>query len=218
MTAWSLRREDVMPTKLFYELKEEKQKKIIGVAVSEFAAYGYVNSSTNRIVKNSGISKGSLFKYFVNKEDLYFFILDTVTAEFVASLGEKAIGLSRELFQRVLEYSALEFSWYIENPEKSKLIIGAFTKSDTEIYRKTTGRYGVKASDVYYKLLEDIDFSSFRWEKQKTIDILKWFLKGFNEDFLESVQIDNRSFEQLRDAYVRRLTGYLEILKSGLLK
>lgn len=207
-----------MPAKLFYELKEEKQKKIIGAALSEFAAYGYANSSTNRIVKNSGISKGSLFKYFVSKEELYFFILDTVTAEYVASLGERATGLPRELFQRVIEYAALEFSWYIENPEKSKLIIDAFTKSDTEIYRKTAGRYGVKESDVYYKLLEDIDFSGFRGEKKKTIDILKWFLKGFNEDFMEGVQIDNSSFEQLRDAYVRRLTDYLEVLKSGLLK
>lgn len=58
-----------MPKKLFFELKDEKRKKIIDTGISEFAKYNYNNSSTNRIVKDAGISKGSLFKYFESKED-----------------------------------------------------------------------------------------------------------------------------------------------------
>ena len=207
-----------MPTKLFVELNKEKQQKIINAGIAEFAAHGYINSSTNTIVKNCGISKGSLFEYFANREDLYFYILDIVTTELVESLQGKATSLSSELFQRVIEYSTLEFSWYIQNPEKSKLVISAFAKCDTEIYQKTVERYGMKEMDIYYKLLEDIDLSNFCWDRQKTIDILKWVLKGFNEEFLESVQLDNISFEDLRDEYVRRLREYLEVLKTGLLR
>lgn len=207
-----------MPAKLFFELNDEKQKVIVSAAIAEFAAYGFINASTNTIVKNSGISKGSLFKYFVNKEDLYFFILDTVTTELVESLEKEAITLSPDLFQRVIEYSSLEFSWYIRNHEKAKLIVNAFTKSDTEIYRKTADRYGIKETDIYYKLLETIDLRNFRWDKQKTIDILKWFLKGFNEDFSGPIASDSCSFEYLQKEYVRRLTEYMEILKNGLLK
>ncbi|MCC0708554.1 TetR/AcrR family transcriptional regulator [Clostridioides sp. ES-S-0190-01] len=207
-----------MPTKLFFELNEDKQRNIISVGISEFATYGYTNSSTNRIVKSSGISKGSLFKYFSTKEELYFFILDTVTADFIESLEKKTIAISPELFQRIIEYSALEFSWYIQNPEKAKLLIGAFTRSDTEIYQKTIERYSIKEFDVYDNLVKDIDLSNFRWHKQKTIDILKWFLKGFNDSFLVSTQIDNYSFEHIQNEYVKSLTEYLEILKMGLLK
>ncbi|MCC0636618.1 MULTISPECIES: TetR/AcrR family transcriptional regulator [unclassified Clostridioides] len=207
-----------MPTKLFFELNEDKQRNIISVGISEFATYGYTNSSTNRIVKSSGISKGSLFKYFSTKEELYFFILDTVTADFIESLEKKTIAISPELFQRIIEYSALEFSWYIQNPEKAKLLIGAFTRSDTEIYQKTIERYSIKEFDVYDNLVKDIDLSNFRWDKQKTIDILKWFLKGFNDSFLVSTQIDNYSFEHIQNEYVKSLTEYLEILKMGLLK
>lgn len=207
-----------MPTKLFFELSTDKQRRIIDVGVSEFSHYGYENSSTNRIVKKSGISKGSLFKYFPTKEDFYFFILDTVTIELTEALEKKATSLSTELFQRVIEYSALEFSWYINNPEKSKLVIQAFSKRDTDIYRKTIERYGIMESDIYYKLLENVDLSNFRWDRQKTIDILKWFLKGFNEDFLAHVQDDNSSFEYLHHKYVQSLTEHMEILKNGLLK
>lgn len=207
-----------MPTKLFFELNGNKKQTIISTAITEFSTCGYTNASTNTIVKKAGISKGSLFKYFVGKEDLYFFILDTVTAELIENLNKQTPTLSPELFQRVIEYSALEFSWYAQNPEKSKLIIDAFKKSDTEIYRKTANRYELKDSDIYYKLLENIDLSNFRWEKQKTIDILKWFLKGFNENFLEHIQNESYSFEHLHNEYVRNLTEYMEILKTGLLK
>lgn len=207
-----------MPTKLFFELNESKQRKIINVGITEFATYGYTNSSTNRIVKSSGISKGSLFKYFSCKEELYFFILDLVTTELVENLEKKTTDLSTELFQRIIEYSILEFTWYIQNPEKAKLIIGAFTKSNVDIYGKTIERYNIKEFDIYYGLLENVDLSNFRWDKQKTINILKWFLKGFNEDFLENAQCNIHSFEDIRNEYLRNLTEYMEIVKIGIIK
>lgn len=207
-----------MPTKLFFALDEDKQKRIVSVGISEFAAYGYINSSTNRIVKCSCISKGSLFKYFCSKKELYFFILDTVTAEFTDSLCKQANSLSSDLFQRVIEYSVLEFSWYIRNPEKAKLIITSFVKSDTEIYHEVVERYGTSAVSIYDGLVNDIDSSDFRWDRQKTIKILKWFLKGFNENFLGDIEIALHSFEYIQNEYVKSLTEYMEIIKSGILR
>ena len=206
-----------MPTRLFFELSTDKKAQIVDAGISEFSEYGYENSSTNRIVKKSGISKGSLFKYFPTKEDLYFFLLDTVTTELTESLEKDAAALSTKLFQRVIEYSILEFSWYIKNPEKSRLVIGAFAKRDTEI-RKTIERYGIMESDIYYKLLEEVDLSNFRCDRQKAVDILKWFLKGFNEDFLQHIQNSNSSYEYLQREYVQSLTEHMEILENGLWK
>ncbi|MGN0250237.1 MAG: TetR/AcrR family transcriptional regulator [Oliverpabstia sp.] len=207
-----------MPTRLFFELSTDKKAQIVDAGISEFSEYGYENSSTNRIVKKSGISKGSLFKYFSTKEDLYFFLLDIVTTELTESLEKDAADLSTKLFQRVIEYSVLEFSWYIKNPEKSRMVIGAFVKRDTEIYRKTIERYGLIESDIYYKLLENVDLSNFRGDRKKTVDILKWFLKGFNEDFLQHIQNNDSSFESLKHEYVQSLTEHMEILKNGLWK
>lgn len=207
-----------MPTRLFSELSTDKKAQIVDAGISEFSEYGYENSSTNRIVKKSGISKGSLFKYFPTKEDLYFFLLDTVTTELTESLEKDAAALSTKLFQRVIEYSILEFSWYIKNPEKSRSVIGAFAKRDTEIHRKTIERYGIMESDIYYKLLEEVDLSNFRCGTQKTVDILKWFLKDFNEDFLQHIQNSNSSFESLQREYVQSLTEHMEILENGLWK
>lgn len=207
-----------MPTDLFYQLDNDKKIKIINVGISEFAKHGYINSSTNRIVKSSGISKGSLFQYFQSKEELYFYILDCITAELTSSLEEKTGSLPKDLFKRVIKYSELEFSWYIQNPDKCKLITKAFIKSDTEIYQKVETRYNLMGQDIYYKLLEDIDTKQFKWDKQKTIDILKWFLKGFNEDFINKAKVQNNiEIANTRNEYVKSLTEYVEVLKEGLM-
>ena len=208
-----------MPTDLFYALDTDKQSKIVAAAVFEFAKYGYTNSSTNRIVKGCSISKGSLFKYFQSKEELYFYILDRVTAELMSSLEEKTADLPKELFKRVIQYSEFGFAWYIQNPDQYKLILKAFTKSDTPMYQKIAARYRLAGQEIYYKLLEDIDTQSLKWGKQKTIDILKWFLNGFNQDFMERTQAQNHSeIGSLRNEYVSSLTEYMEALKSGLMR
>lgn len=228
MTMWSLKlcnicdrmvtKGEIMPKKIFFELNSDKRTRIIDTAISEFSIYGYEEGSTNRIVKESAISKGSLFQYFSSKEDLYFYVLDRVTSELVESIEKNVHNLSPELFQRVIDYSALEFAWYIQNPEKSKLVVKAFTNSQTDIYQKTIRRYGIKELNIYYKLLEDVDFSSFRWDKKKIIDIFKWFLKGFNEEFLSDISNKNCQFEYLHSEYRSKLTEYMKILQKGLLK
>lgn len=208
-----------MPTPLFFGLDIEKRQNIFTAGVSEFAESGYENSSTNRIVKKAGISKGSLFKYFPTKEDFYFYVLDEITAELIFSLEEKINTLSPDLFQRIIEYSVLEFSWYILYPEKSKMIVRAFTKSDTDIYRKTILKYGSREQDIYYWFLQDIDTAQFRWNRQKTVDMIKWFLRGFNDDFLTRIQKQAYSdFEMIEKEYVKALSEYIEILKAGIVK
>lgn len=208
-----------MPTPLFFELNPEKRKSIMTAGISEFGNCGYENSSTNQIVKKAGISKGSLFKYFPTKEDLYFYVLDEITSELIAGLEEKADSLSTELFQRIIDYSVMEFSWYIQYPEKSKMIVKAFTKSDTDIYRKTILKYSNREHDICYWFLQDIDTSQLKWDKSKTIRLLMWFLKGFNEDFLNSISMQgDNNIEELEQKYVESLLEYIEILKSGLIR
>ncbi len=198
-------------------LNTEKRQTIFTAGVCEFADCGYENSSTNRIAKKAGISKGSLFKYFPTKED--FYVLDEITAELISSLEEKVNTFSTDIFQRKIEYSVLEFSWYILHPQKAKMIVRAFTKSDTDIYRKTVLKYGNREQDIYYWLLQDIDTAQFRWDRQKTVAMIKWFLKGFNDDFLTRIQKQAYSdLEMIEKEYVKDLSEYIEMLKAGIVK
>ena len=60
----------------FFDLKKEKQDRIINAALKVFALQGYRHGSTDDIVRGAGISKGLLFHYFESKLGVYRFIYD----------------------------------------------------------------------------------------------------------------------------------------------
>jgi len=70
-----------MPKQTFINLHEEKRKIIVNAAIDEFADYGLENASTNRIVANSGISKGSFYQYFEDKQDVFMYLLTVLERE-----------------------------------------------------------------------------------------------------------------------------------------
>lgn len=207
-----------MPTNQFLNLEAEKQNRIIQAAITEFAQNTYVNASTNRIVKACGISKGSLFKYFTDKEDLYFFLLDTVMWEMLRDIESDVENLPTELFQRIIDYSALEISWYIKNPDKGRLIMSAVKEKDEEICSRMAERYGARGENIYYELLADIEGKNLKIAKEKIAELLKWVLEGFNETFLKKADIKKESFEQLKENYIQELSNYIEILKTGFIE
>lgn len=205
-----------MYSNLFNEIDDNKKSKIINVSIVEFAQFGFANSSTNRIVKEAGISKGSLFQYFKNKEDLYFFILDYAIEKLVSDLEVRSKNLSSDLFERIVDYSKLEFEWYIENPNAYKVIVNAFTKKNTDISRKVEAKYSNTGESIYHKLIEETYMKELALDK-KTIDLIKWFLKGFNAEFIYKVESqDTIDIEQLKHKYVEVVTKYLEILRVGI--
>ena len=78
-----------MPKQTFLNLPEEKRKNIINAAIEEFAEYGLENASTNRIVANSAISKGSFYQYFEDKQDVFMYLLTVLEQEKVEYFNDK---------------------------------------------------------------------------------------------------------------------------------
>lgn len=70
-----------MPKQTFLNLPDEKRQIIVDAAINEFAEYGFEKASTNRIVANSGISKGSFYQYFEDKQDVFMYLLTVLERE-----------------------------------------------------------------------------------------------------------------------------------------
>jgi len=205
-----------MPTKIFTDLDEKKQERVLDAALKEFAEYGYENASTNRIVKTCGVSKGSLFKYFENKEELYFYLIDTVSAQMARETRLDINRLSKDLYERVIEYSASEISWYAANPVKGRFLIGIASEEGSDIGKKIIERYGEKSEDIYEALLKEVDMSGLHNSRREITDILRWVLMGFNRSFLKSIAGSDDDLETLKKSYIRQLKRHLQVLKNGL--
>jgi AcrR family transcriptional regulator len=60
-----------MPLTRFESLNGSLKTRILDVSKQEFAVHGYEGASYNKIIQKIDISKGSMYYYFENKEDLF---------------------------------------------------------------------------------------------------------------------------------------------------
>ena len=204
-----------MPKELFYELDMDKRNRIINAGLSEFAQHSYNEASTNSIVKKASIGKGSLFKYFINKEDLYFYILDYVIDDFIKDLKDELSKLKGELFQFILKYAEIEFNWYIKNIDKYNLIKRAFNDDNSSIYKKTVERYKLTGLSFYNNIIESAEIQELRWDRERILNIIRWVLEGLNEKFIKEAD-GYSNINDIKDCYMRELGEYIEILKKGM--
>ncbi len=59
----------------FKKISDEKRQRILDAAIMEFSEHGFDSANINTIAQKSGISVGSLYKYFDNKEDLFLTVV-----------------------------------------------------------------------------------------------------------------------------------------------
>jgi AcrR family transcriptional regulator len=89
------------PTNTFRNLPEDKQRRITAAAVHEFAEYGFKQASVNRVVKETGIAKGSLYQYFAGKEALYLHVFTDFIELVKQTVKENETADDGEVFSRI---------------------------------------------------------------------------------------------------------------------
>ena len=93
----------------FFDLKKEKQDRMINAALKIFGLNGYEHASTDEIVREAGISKGLLFHYFISKLGLYTFVYDYSVRYMILELGTGVAAEETDLFSFWDRYCSLRF-------------------------------------------------------------------------------------------------------------
>ena len=76
-----------MPLPRFQKLDDSRKKTILAAAAEEFGERGFERASYNRIIDRAGISKGAMYYYFADKDDLYCTVLDTALSQWMTQVG-----------------------------------------------------------------------------------------------------------------------------------
>ena len=97
-----------MPRPRFAKLAPERRAQLLAVATEEFAEHGYEASSFNRIIERSGLSKGSIYYYFDDKEDLYATVLRDALQRLI-DVGDMQSAQDAAGFWRACE------AWYVRS-------------------------------------------------------------------------------------------------------
>lgn len=102
-----------MPKQTFFNLPDEKRNTIVNTAIDEFAKYGFEAASINRIVANSGISKGSFYQYFEDKLDVFKHLIDLLAyekTEFFKDKHPSAANMDTFQYYRWMIKTGMEFN------------------------------------------------------------------------------------------------------------
>lgn len=83
----------------FFNLKKDKQDRMINAALKVFALQGYRHGSTDDIVREAVISKGLLFHYFDSKLGVYNFVYDYSVRYMKLELGSTVDKEEKNLFE-----------------------------------------------------------------------------------------------------------------------
>ncbi|CAM3875060.1 TetR/AcrR family transcriptional regulator [Alkalicoccus chagannorensis] len=200
-------------TDKFHELDRAKQELIINAALREFRSSGYEKASTNAIVKEAGISKGSLFVYFQHKRGLYDYLLDHaagVLEEVYAALDPE----EGDLFERMEQIGRQKLLVQQQWPDVFDFLWSLQEEGSAEVGEEARRRLASLYERGYAKMYENMDYSLFREDidPQKAVEVVHWTMNGFGSKQLAQME----SFADMDpEAYMAEWRAYAALLKRS---
>jgi len=112
----------------YEEIREEKKKLIMEVALELFANDGYHSTSISKIAKKAQMSKGLMYNYFDSKEDLLSSIFDNIMNRIMDMLDPNH---DEEITKKEAEnFFDRFFDVLIHNPQEWKLFYQLSVQQD----------------------------------------------------------------------------------------
>ena len=145
----------------FFDLKTEKQDRMINASLKIFATYGYQYASTDEIVKEAGISKGLLFHYFGSKLGLYTFLADYGVRYIKMELSSTVSDNETDFFKIIKDIESAKLSTLKKFPYLQQYLISMEKETVSEAV-KATAEQRANLASVYQDIMKKVDYSKFR--------------------------------------------------------
>ncbi|MBS4031575.1 MAG: TetR/AcrR family transcriptional regulator [Clostridiales bacterium] len=111
-----------MPKDTFNNLSAEKKRIIFDAAVQEFSTRRFSEASINQIIKTAGISRGSFYQYFNDKEDIYLYMIMEIGKEKLEVLSHtEALNPDADFFENFLHMTRVALTWAKTKPDYNQV-------------------------------------------------------------------------------------------------
>lgn len=192
----------------FFEIKNEKQERILNAAIKVLALNGYRKASTDVIVTEAGISKGLLFHYFTNKLSLYEYIIDYsikyMNFEFTTSVSK----YEKDFFELQMMMEQAKIRVMKIYPYMQQFL--ASLKYETDAKAKAViGENAYALESMFNVIYKQADTSKFEEYVvvQKVVDMIRWMSDGYLREHLVEGDTDV-------DVLVSEFSKYLKMLRA----
>lgn len=192
----------------FFDLKKEKQDRMINAALKVFALHGYRHASTDDIVREAAISKGLLFHYFQSKLGVYSFIYDYSVRYMILEMHTAVDPDEKDLFEVTKQVELARMRAMRGYPYMQQFLNRSMAEDVSEALLAIEEKRGAleAAADAVY---EQVDYTRLppQIDGEKLRKMMDFTVKG-----LLSERFQDASFqpEMLYD----EICGYLDMMKQ----
>ncbi len=205
------------------QMDPDKRTRLINAAIDEFSHLPFGKASTNSIVKKAGISKGLLFHYFTDKQDLYDSLSAYVITTMFHHIEDNLDWSEPDLIARIRQIAILklqmedrhpglfDFVYRLIAPDPGDIDIG----KAKALYR----RFDIDVDGLMQRIYsEHIDFTRFRDPGRvgEYIELLEWTMEGISKRYYppEHSQHDPGHYHDIQQTF----DTYTDILKRAIYK
>ena len=192
----------------FFDLKKEKQDRMINAALKIFAMNGYGHASTDDIVKEAGISKGLLFHYFISKLGLYAFIYDYSVRYMLLELSTGVSSRETDYFELLGQIKMAELQVMKNYPYMLQFLNKGKEENVSEALLETEEKRSVLPRK-YTEIMEKADLGKFK--EDTDIGLLTKMI-DYTMSGLMREQFLNDFFPP--EIYFGEIKHYLEMVKK----
>ena len=192
----------------FFDLKKEKQDRMINAALKVFALHGYRHASTDDIVREAAISKGLLFHYFESKLGVYAFVYDYSVRYMTLELSTVMDIKETEPFELLKQQEEARMHAMRGYPYMQQFLNRSLTEDVNEALVAIEEKRAV-LQEAYEQIHNRMDFSGLPADidGNKLCKMLDFTIKGLmSERFAED------SFQP--EMLYKEITDYLEMMKK----
>lgn len=149
----------------FKNLPAERQEAILQIAYEEFALKGYQNASLSTIIKKIGIAKGSFYRYFSSKKNLFIYLLEAGTGRRFMNLDRIVENKKIGFFELLKQNLKAIINSDKENPVVSGFLYQVMHERDNSEVSKIINTLYLKSIERTKEILK---ITSFRNELNNT--------------------------------------------------
>jgi len=207
-----------MPLARFETLDESLKGKILDVSKQEFSTHGYEDASYNKIIQKIGISKGSMYYYFENKEDLFITCFLDAFTHATGGFGFDYASFPFEddevlYWDSIKTFSSKQWNDVLHHPLLMSLMRQLTSMgTDHPIFRKLNllceglSEYG----DIMAILQHGVDIGAIRNDVPLTVLIRMnqeyevWLMQELQEERLDEQQVVDKFFEMFKQLFETR--------------
>jgi AcrR family transcriptional regulator len=104
------------------ERREARQEEILDAAVQLFAEHGYSDTDTQQLVEKLQVGKGTLYRYFPSKRELFLAAADRVVRRLICRIDAACEGVADPLDRLAVAIGAY-LAFFAEHPEFVELLM-----------------------------------------------------------------------------------------------